>query len=547
MATLDLDASLGNFFMFPREIRDMIWDFFIPKAFTSEPEQQHTPSQKKRGGSSSKPIDSLAILRVSRQIYEEATAYYGRETLTFSIVPNAIYGAWIRISNERRFDWFLESVSSHGFQNYPYHKAKKILVVIGAPVESDDEEGQELCLWYKVNDLVDTLSQFSGIRHLEIYLPAQCKATWLVKDHPRRVFSHTANHLQALDTERLFPMRWPALCDAIFLPFFRIRNVVRAKVTVEEDHVEINGRLTGKPRRGKDLVQSMMLPVPFGTASEQGIEKYRYLQFYDIWLKDMMEMLDMDFECALDFAEGETANMLRLRRCSLWYENTASLHNYRSAFLQKKSGPGFSGFQQPLYANAYTLANQAMRTRRLFVHALNPLSAKMMLMRHYVPKDPDQQLFLANFKDEWDLRKCIEAYNVLNEESLKDLKKPTKLGGRGKSKPIEIGRKNRKSKGLKRVVAAWDRSHGGISEDRWDRDEWYKFFPEGIEPLDTGISNILRLMTGEGWNFPKYMTEMHAIKWESLKILADKAIIPGQPAFDYASMKRASGQMMAEY
>jgi hypothetical protein len=145
------NTRTGLLAQLPREVRDLIWEHFIPSY------GQRT---------------NLGIMQTCRQLrYEVAPIIYEKEVLRFHISPTYQYRSWLSIVTRRGAESHLrdlQDATSRGFSSLPYTKLKGIRVEVEAPDSTDP--GQMICLWKKTVCLVDLLSQVDGLPDLEIHL-----------------------------------------------------------------------------------------------------------------------------------------------------------------------------------------------------------------------------------------------------------------------------------------------------------------------------------------------------------------------------------------
>jgi hypothetical protein len=120
-------TSIGLLAQLPREVRDLIWEHFVPSY------GQRT---------------NLGILRTCRQSYEEvAPLVYQNEVLRFYISPTYQYQSWLSIVTRRGAELHLRDLQDatlRGFSSLPYTKLKGIRVEVEAPDSTDP--GQIICL-----------------------------------------------------------------------------------------------------------------------------------------------------------------------------------------------------------------------------------------------------------------------------------------------------------------------------------------------------------------------------------------------------------------
>lgn len=145
------NTSIGLLAQLPREVGNLIWEYFIPC------HGQQT---------------NLGILQTSHQLYEEVSPLvYQNEVLRFHISPTCQYQSWLSIMTRKNVKLNLcdlQDATSQGLLSLPYTKLKGINVELEAPDATDP--GQMICLWKKVISLTDMLLEVNGLPDVEIHL-----------------------------------------------------------------------------------------------------------------------------------------------------------------------------------------------------------------------------------------------------------------------------------------------------------------------------------------------------------------------------------------
>jgi hypothetical protein len=201
-------AGIGFLTQLPREVRDLIWKQFIPS------KRQHT---------------NLSILRTCHQLYEEISPlFYKNEVLRFQISPTFQYQSWLSIMTRRGAEFHLRDLTdaiSRGFVNLPYKRLEEIKVEIEAPASADP--GQVVCLWKKVTNLVDLLSQAGGLPNVKIHLQNSGLARWSTEGKAQKSIPHQGDLYN-------IPGAYDPDFEAILEPFCRFRNISKASVHIQE-------------------------------------------------------------------------------------------------------------------------------------------------------------------------------------------------------------------------------------------------------------------------------------------------------------------------
>ncbi|KAL3496254.1 hypothetical protein BJX62DRAFT_136173 [Aspergillus germanicus] len=147
-ATPPLDPGLGNLSRLPLELRLCIYDWLPPYKL------KYFGIPWLLSGK-----NPLAILRASRKLYEEVSHHvYHNIHLDFRIWP-MIDGRWAyaRIPELCKRHWKFRRPGSavrRGFRHFPYHRTNVTIEVYPPSFNAE-----VVCLWQKINHLVDLLAR----------------------------------------------------------------------------------------------------------------------------------------------------------------------------------------------------------------------------------------------------------------------------------------------------------------------------------------------------------------------------------------------------
>jgi hypothetical protein len=269
--------NLGTLGRLPREIRDIIW------GYVCSPKRDQSPK-----------TNSFASLRTCRRIYEELSAeIYNNETLTIRVSPRYQFNSWLCFENSRGAEWHvrdLEDARSRGFPNLPYQRLQEVKICV-EPTEDTagrDDAGQIICLFLKIQDVVDIIVQAAegGLRNLNFDLVESERGKWYEGGMPKR----TISQIQDVPTyipEFDFTIVW--------FPFYPLRLRF--------------------PRM--DLTQHFPRKLFDWLKEPQNVETDKSKRTVKA-IRERTDRLYTHLDLALDGVEGETADMLRLHRFSTW-------------------------------------------------------------------------------------------------------------------------------------------------------------------------------------------------------------------------------------
>jgi hypothetical protein len=269
--------NLGVLGRFPREVRDIIWEYIC------SPNHDQSPK-----------TNSFASLRTCRQIYEELSAeVYDNETLTIRVSPRFHFNSWICFENSRGARWDvrdLEDARSRGFSNLPYKRLQQVRISVEAAEDTArrDDAGQIICLFLKIRDVADIILQAAedGLRNLDFELVESERGKWFEGGMPKRTIS------QIQDVPAYIP-EWDF--TIVWFPFYPLR------LRFPSMHVT-----QGLPEKLLDWLQD-----PQNVESDKTKRTGRAI-------RERTDRLYAHLDLALDTVEGDTADMLRLHRFSTW-------------------------------------------------------------------------------------------------------------------------------------------------------------------------------------------------------------------------------------
>ncbi|KAL8816956.1 MAG: hypothetical protein Q9223_004119 [Gallowayella weberi] len=365
---MDSAPGLGNFALLPRELRDQIRGYLSTN--------RH-----------------LKIFQTSRQIYTEASrSFYNNHMISFHIEPHYQRKSWLTVQSNLGAEWPLQSLDhaiEQGFSMLPYEKLKRLEINIDAPDTTDP--GQLVCLNLKCRDLVALLEHAKdGLPNLAIKFLDSASAKWSERDSPQQSIS--------IDPKRHYPplRRHPDLpteardrfdefyeqnqqdwtldpdseetpnkfqdSEIIIQTFLRLRNARSAKIIEPLQCGDFwDPRFAHVLQRKEPLGTNQDPKDPLNDASIQEDIDDMYLQ------------IDLN----LDLLPGPTANMMRLRRFSLWYKDKfrgeSRYENEYERIILTRGGTEFD-----------------LRTRRIWslfrryasMRALNPKALELQIPKH---------------------------------------------------------------------------------------------------------------------------------------------------------------------
>jgi len=419
------NTSIGLLAQLPREVRDLIWENFVPS------HGQQT---------------NLGILRTCRQLYEEVSPLvYQNEVLRFHISPTYQYQSWLSIITRKGAELHLrdlQDATSQGFSSLPYTKLKGINVELEAPDATDP--GQMICLWKKVISLTGMLSEVNGLPDLEIHLvdaeplKSSEESKWSTDGIAQQSIPCDRNHEYYDEYDEDF--------EAILQPFCRLRNARSASVHVATKINAVSHLL-------ENIAAFMILKEPFGCYIAEG-------EWSDNSTQKSLDRNFLQFDNALDDLPGTTARMLRLERFSSWFED--GLHS-KSKYLDELERAYHSNYCSSVNTLLSIYNNCSM------VLAFNPLSATMQEMRFQKHWWTGSEPTACPLRNKW------SAYAWNNHYRM--------------SKIVDDDR-------------CLEEEEGGPYESRWDREEWHRYYWDGIPCLNSESTQELYIQMGHPYDGP---------------------------------------------
>ncbi|KAF4626092.1 hypothetical protein G7Y89_g12069 [Cudoniella acicularis] len=238
-------------------------------------------------------------------------------------------------------------------------------------------------------------------------------------------------------------------------PFWRVRNVEKAKVHYTE-------ALLKSDRKELPLdffEKAMMLKVPFGDFDTQwDYCPLEWEEWDDKYVKKDLDQRFLRFQRFLDGDPSWEANMLRLERFSTWYTDTLS---GKSKYLDEME----RAWKE---SRCRRVDLDDLHIRHRMMMALNPMSAAIKVLRLHDKKVQDtmsREDFLLRFENRLENQLTLtRRASSYAHKVLEDLAPHTAKIYKLKAK--------------------------------WDREEWFKYYPDGIPVLRHPNIN-LRLFTQE--------------------------------------------------
>lgn len=294
------------FFLLPAEIRAMIWKQFSPNLHVRQ-------SLPKKPNHLSRDQN---ILLTSRKIYAEVAAEvpagYNDDTVIISVRPEYRYKSWIRAKNTRGVQWDLEGLQdaiSRGFYDLPWHNLN-VQIWIWAP--HGKNSAQIICLYKKVQALVEILREAKGFLSLWVVFAHTKNTSWLDGVQPQCSLKNLADLLPwggeipgaKWDYEFILPL------------FLQIRNVKMARMYSTEI---FEGKQENQMMRETFIKAQRVMrkTTPYGSQAEPD-------RYYGKGVEDHLNLLFAMVERMLDLLPSKTAKLLRLEpRYLLVYRQAA--------------------------------------------------------------------------------------------------------------------------------------------------------------------------------------------------------------------------------
>ena len=389
-------SSIGKFNELPRELRDSIWEHFVPQK--------------------DDPPHHLGILRTCRQMNKEVSPYlYGNQVLQFDLSPTYEYGKWFEVSTELGAVWQLSSLEDalhRGFHLARFNNFRALRINIMAP--NDDDPGQLLCLWKKFRQLIELFNRSSttDLSKIEVHFLEVGDGIWAWNEDEMQ-------RSESLTTSPAFMTQGPKHpahlgdFEVIATQLFMLQHRAEISMNLCECLTEVLSKRTlAKIKRiFDDIIVVTALPLVkdhtldkldddryWGTLSVEKRALQYAQEFESAWLinRNFEHMLSFDWE--LDYTRGYTADMMRLERFSSWFDsqedfvsgNSTYLKIIKQAFLKTRGLEGHT-------------VRQEYKARYEILLALNPLSAPMQKARKYMKGQdmPDNASRLWKMVEHW--------------------------------------------------------------------------------------------------------------------------------------------------
>lgn len=459
--------NLGYFEPLPTEIRHQIWEYLRPQRVEDFE-------------------SGMLILQACRTLYDDVSERMYRDVLTFYVSPVYDHDVWIKVKNQHGYKWRLQSLlpaDSKGLSTLPYAKLDGIIIKIMAPKERDP--GQLVCLWSKVRDLVYMLSMFKELPQIEIILQETPSTTWVKENIPQKSVQRT--------TDATLAAKFGSDFLEVLVPFCCLRNARDAKVYLSESLETI-------PQYFIPVIEmGMRLPGRFGEHTDSDSDVARY----DKIIQNLLDDSFSRFNSALDILDGETAAMMRLRRLSFWFDNAKDFGN--SSYVDE---------MERVITRRGVDAEQshedvvALRWRYRLMVAFNSESFRMEHMRYekgFYPHQMDRHILFRDvfavpliLSDHWDLAQWENYFQAIFNPELFKARDREERQASGLWKTY-----NTKFTWLRLprypAVTAIARMGSFGEGDRWCRDSWYKYYPDGLPKFGENLY-AFELQMGHLWS-----------------------------------------------
>jgi hypothetical protein len=277
--------TIGYLGWLPPEIRAQIWGHFsIQPGFRF---------------SYKKAKDGLGILRTCHFLRDEVSAnIYNKVVLTFHLSPRVCpeTESWLYLTTSVDARWNIHPNKAQfdHFRVLPYKRLKAIKIEIEAP--SQEDPGQVVLLWTKIQDLMELLSQAEEFPSIDIYL-RETNASWATNG--------TAHKTVPIDPEHLDEDEYVPDIEVVLMPLCKLRNVRTASIHVP-----------------KGFVTGNHLLYHIGRQMETA-ESFGRVRNGDVWddaeVQKALELTQFQLDEALDELPGTTANFMRVERLGRWF------------------------------------------------------------------------------------------------------------------------------------------------------------------------------------------------------------------------------------
>ena len=360
---------LGNLRKLPYDVRLLVWKQLRPEGQDKETERASSKS-------------GLAIIRANSDLYHEiCRPLYARLSLTFETSPAYDPKVWVTAHcDDGRAVWKFSDefdALNRGFGSFPYH-GDNVCINVNLCAPDNKDPGQLICLWNRVNRLVDFLAsvqekQGRRIHKLNVRFEHASQQPQQHHHHHRHASESMADWFENCDGNDMitkapfnieFCQHLPfnrakshssiqasrdyySNADIALSPFLRLRHGARS-FNVTAHSAELQESLN------RTLINQAKTVI-VGPASVTSISNSKRVYFH----------LNYILDTALDFLPGPTARFMRRDRFGNWFSNGGS-SNYENVFLDtNRHLPHLIGTFDP------GLAAVAHRVRALL--ALNPM------------------------------------------------------------------------------------------------------------------------------------------------------------------------------
>jgi hypothetical protein len=426
--------TIGFLGWLPPEIRAQIWGHFsIQPGFRF---------------SYKKAKDGLGILRTCHFLRDEVSAnIYNKVVLTFHLSPRVCpdIGSWLYLTTSVGARWNIHPNKAQfdHFRVLPYKRLKAIKIEIEAP--SQEDPGQVVLLWTKIQDLMELLSQAEEFPSIDIYL-RETNASWATNG--------TAHKTVPIDPEHLHEDEYVPDIEVVLIPLCKLRNVRTVSIHVP-----------------KGFVTGNHLLYHIGRQMETA-ESFGRVRNGDVWddaeVQKALELTQFQLDEALDELPGTTANFMRVERLGRWFSKGDKSQYVEDWARICRNNEAARFFNMP-----GNLANR-------YVHllALNPLSSGMKMIRYQL------HLPLNRRADPFDGPEPFELLSRWNG--------------------AEFGRYVQRVSNFRRLGIDPSKQPWTMIEDGppATRDQWHAYWAGGLPPL--GRSETLEeLLRFTGFGSPK--------------------------------------------
>ncbi|KAH8754011.1 hypothetical protein F5882DRAFT_444952 [Hyaloscypha sp. PMI_1271] len=337
--------TIGYLGRLPPEIRAQIWGHFsIQPGFRF---------------SSKKAKDGLGILRTCHFLRDEVSAnIYDKVILTFHLSPRIFPDKWLYLTTSVDARWNIHPNKAQfdHFRVLPYERLKAIEIEIEAP--SQEDPGQVVLLWTKIQDLMELLSQAEELPSIDVYL-REANASWVTNGTPHKTVPIDPDHL---NEDEYVPD-----IEVVLMPLCKLRNVRTASIHV--------------PKR---FVTASHLLYHIGRQMETA-ESFGRVRNGDAWddaeVQKALELTQFQLDEALDELPGKTANFMRVERLGRWFGK-----GDKSQYVED-----WARICRNNEAVRFLNMPGSLAKRYMHLLALNPLSSGMKMIRYQLHLPPNRR------------------------------------------------------------------------------------------------------------------------------------------------------------